>query len=104
MFFNPIIGMVHDVENGRWHPIVFEEAPLPGPPSADKPVRHRSKMHHTTGFDSREAAVDSARGELADRIPGARFALAADFAWDGEGIPTITTLFVERDGELIPAL
>lgn len=108
MMFNPIIGMIHNVRDERWHPVVFAEAPLPGPPAADKPVRHKSKMHHTGGFTSREEALASARGDLAQRVGDnsigpVRFALSHDFPWDGEGIPAVVEMFVESGGEMVPA-
>jgi hypothetical protein len=109
MFWNPIIGMIHNVAQDTWHPVLFCEAPLPGPPSPEKPVRHKSKMHHTAGFATREEAEANVRDEFAtavaehaDRAP--RLALSHPFDWDGEGIPVIVEFFdAGADGELVPA-
>jgi hypothetical protein len=66
MLLNPIIAMLHNEKTDRWHPIVFVEAPLPGP---NPPVtRHRSKMHHTTGFETRAEAEANARDDLGPKI------------------------------------
>ena len=109
MFFNPIIAMLHNTKENRWHPILFCESPLPGPHSPDKPIRHKSKMHHTTGFLTREEAVTDARTVMANAVATesdcpAKFALEKDFEWDGEGIPAMVTFFGELDGVLQPLL
>lgn len=102
MYLNPIVGMLHNTKANRFHPILFCEDPLPGPPSQDKPCRHKSKMHHTSGFDTREAALVNAK-ELTERTR-ARECLAADFPWDGEDIPAMTVYFAEKGGQLEPVL
>ncbi len=96
---NPVFAMLYNSKLDRWHPILFLESPLPGPPSLDKPVRHKSRGHHTIGFESREEAVESAR-ESGERIEKTetRFVLDSDILWDGEGIPAIVGYFV-GDGE-----
>lgn len=96
--FNPVIAMLHNTKDQRWHPVVFVESPLPGPPSDDKPVRHKSKMHHTTGFPTREEAVVNVRESLAAQvrehaIGDVRFHLDGDIEWDGEGIPAMVDFF-----------
>lgn len=105
---NPIIAMLHDTTKDTFHPIVFLEAPLPGGYDAAKPVRHRSKMHHTGGFPTHAEALANAKGDLAARVKDAfgepRFALAASFPWDGVGIPSITTFFAETSEGLTPIL
>lgn len=100
---NPVVAMVHDVKNKRWHPIVYVENPLPGPPSDDKPVRHKSKMHHTGGFLTREEAVTSAN-ELAATIinqkcwPSCKMSIAEgeDIPWDGSDVPADVAFFIDR--------
>lgn len=93
MFFNPIIAMIHDAVAERWHPVIFEESHLPGPPTPDKPIRHKSKGHHTTGFGTKAEADENAKTDLAEKIPGVRLELDTVFEWDGEGIPTIVHFF-----------
>lgn len=102
---NAIIALLHNVRDNRWHPIIYLENSLPGPPSPDKPVRHKSKGHHTTGFPTRDEAVANARGDLAVKVrenfnygipPG--FALAADIPWDGVDVPASAAFFV-KDGD-----
>ena len=68
--------------------------PLPGPPSTSKPVRHKSKMHHTTGFDTREEAVASVdEKRFKDQFGDFKRAFEEDIPWDGEGTPVITAYF-----------
>lgn len=93
MFLNPIIAMLHNKVADRWHPIVFVENPLPGPPEAGKPVRHKSKMHHTTGFATQAEAEANAREDLAPRIEGAKLALETVLDWDGQDIPAMVRFF-----------
>jgi hypothetical protein len=98
---NPIVAMLVNEATGRFHPILFYESPLPGNP--ENLVRHKSKGHHTAGFDTRDEAVAEAR-ELAER-QGARMALSQDLPWDGEDIPAMVAFFVEgRGGELVCAM
>lgn len=109
MLFNPIISLLHNVKLNRWHPIIFVEAPLPGPPDESRPVRHKSKGHHTEGFSVRDEAVAEARKlseRVAPNVAGAvQLALAQDLPWDGEGVPASVALFVKTGaGELVAAL
>jgi hypothetical protein len=56
------IFIYRHVGTGRFHPIFFEEHPLPGPikdPEEMDFVRLKSKMHHAFGFETLEAARDS---------------------------------------------
>ncbi len=46
ILFKPIIANLHNMKTGRYHPILFHEVPLPGPPNNGKPERHKSKGHH----------------------------------------------------------
>lgn len=96
--FSPVVAMLHNQKLNRWHPILYVESPLPGPPTPEKPIRHKSKGHHTTGFETREAALTSAR-ELAMRakehsIGNVRLAVEEDLPWDGNGIPADTAFFI----------
>jgi hypothetical protein len=105
---NPIVAMIHDVKNNRWHPILYVESPLPGPPSDNKPVRHKSKMHHTGGFPTRDEAVKNAN-ELAATVvkqgcwESCKMAIVEgeDIPWDGEDIPADVAFFTDRgDGTM----
>lgn len=106
MLLNPIIGMIHNTTAETWHPVVFVESPLPGPPSPDKPIRHKSKGHHTTGFKTRDEAVAEATAMKArmtgDSIGEPRLVLDRDFPWDGNGIPAMVEYFIEVNGVLSP--
>jgi hypothetical protein len=99
--FNAIVAMLINEATGRFHPILFYESPLPGNP--ENLVRHKSKGHHTAGFDTRAEAEVAAR-ELAERQQ-ARLALSQDLPWDGEDIPAMVAFFIEgRGDELVRAM
>lgn len=92
---NPVIAMLRDVNNNRWHPILFYEAPLPG---GWGPRRWKSKGHHTDGFDSRERALEECRGTLLSQVEQVAcgvvsFCLDDDIPWDGEGVPAMVSFF-----------
>lgn len=99
MLFNPIIAILKNTKDDFYHPIVFVENPLPGPPSDNKPIRHKSKMHHTTGFDTREAALVSAN-KIADDENMKR-CFDGDIEWDGEGIPALVHFFSEEGDKIL---
>jgi hypothetical protein len=88
--------MLHNTKLNRWHPVLFDESPLPGPPEPGKPVRHKSKMHHTEGYDSREVAIREGTKKFTDFVPGVRFAWDEDSEWDGESIPAQVAFFTEE--------
>jgi len=92
------IVILHDRETGRYHPALYVESPLPGPPEPRSFVRLKSKMHHTTGFESlteAQAEVDRMNTIFADKgwgtVPDSNRCLLP-IAWsgwnDGEGAAT----------------
>lgn len=96
--FNPVIALIHNVTGNSWHPVVFTESPMPGPPEPGKPIRHKSKMHHTIGFGTREEAELNATNDLLPRvreqfIGEPQLKLDHVFEWDGSGIPTLVAFF-----------
>jgi len=106
--FNPVVAMLHNEKLNKWHPIWFKESPLPGPPSEDKPVRHKSKGHHTQGFDTREAALSAAK-ELSNAlkeqaIGPVSLALEKDFEWDGNDIPAMVVFFDIKNETAVPMI
>jgi hypothetical protein len=103
LLFNPIIAMIHDNVNNRWHPVLFEERPLPGPHNDSKPIRHKSKGHHTTGFATQEEANANAK-EMLEKLPEAKLRLDVVFPWDGQGIPAIIHFFDATPLNPTPAL
>ena len=104
MYFNPIVAMLHNTDTDRYHPIIFREAPLPGPPSDSTPIRHKSGGHHTAGFDTREEAIKSIHEEICPDLLNPKLALSKNFPWDGKHIPAMTIYFGEMAGEVVPFL
>lgn len=105
MIVNPIVAMIFNTKLNRWHPVIFREAPLPGPDSLDKPVRHKSQGHHTAGFEKREDAVAEANNFAKQIVEhgmwsGCKTCLEPeqDVPWDGEDIPADVAFFVQ-DGD-----
>lgn len=83
---NGTAALLKNEANGRWHPIFFEDAPLPGPEGERKPHRQRSVTHHTSGFDSRDAAIANAKVG-ADYFGIRRLQFKDDIPWNGKGMP-----------------
>jgi hypothetical protein len=86
-----LIMMLHNTKDNKWHPIVYFESPVPGPYDINNPIRYKSKMHHTTGFDDREAAlgsIDNLEERLKTQDSQTIFKeCETDIEWDGEGMP-----------------
>ena len=95
-----IISMLHNSKTGRYHPIAFTCAPMPGPPTDLGAERYRSRGHHTAGFTDRAEAIASAQGMI-KQWP-ADLALDGDIEWDGEDVPATTLWFGKVDGILRP--
>lgn len=100
ILFNPVIAILVNTSTGRYHPIVYQEAPLPGPPSGDKPLRHKSFGHHTSGFATREEAVADAETKAKQVVenglwPSCALALdpEQDVPWDGQAMPADVAFF-----------
>ena len=99
--WNLIFAMLHNTATDRWHPILFYESPLPGPPHEGKPIRHKSKGHHTEGFNTRDEAVIYC--ETRAKELNASLCIEKAFAWDGEETPAMVVFFATCGDELIPA-
>lgn len=103
--FNIIVAILFNAKENSWHPIIFSERPLPGPPEEGKPVRHKSSGHHTAGFKDRAEAVRNVETELAPKIKETygepRLTIKRDILWDGEDLPAMVEFFAEDRGELI---
>lgn len=99
--------MLHNTGTGRFHPIFYTEAPLPGPDAPDKPIRHRSKGHHTTGFDTRaeaDAYIPTLHHQLeVSSMGGVRTCLRPEdlMEWDGVEVPADTAFFVIVDDKTV---
>jgi hypothetical protein len=94
-----IVANLHNEKTNRFHPIVFQEHPLPSDPE-DSLGRTKSLGHHTNGFATREEAIAECK-EIAEKLP-ARLCIEKDFSWDGEDIPAMVVFFKEIEGKLVP--
>lgn len=100
---SPVIAILHNRKLERWHPIIFTEWPLPGPPAASKPVRYKSAAHHRLGFKTRAQALVAIESQL--QKLDAKPSFVEDIPWEGEGVPAMMAFFVqtERGLELVDA-
>lgn len=96
MIINGTFAMLKNTATGRFHPIVFQEHPMPG--NSDAPVRCKSFGHHTSGFESREDAVADAR-KTAGEAGITRLQLDDDIQWDGQDMPAMVGFL--RDDKLV---
>jgi hypothetical protein len=90
MFLNPIIATIHNTATNRWHPVLFVESPLPGSATL---VRHKSKGHHTDGFDTKIESDEYATNHMTSSIQGVHLTLDTVFSWDGNGVPALVHFF-----------
>jgi len=88
--------IARNIDTGRFHVIVFEEKPMPGPVPDTKDtklVRLRSSMHHTEGAETLEAAqVHMAQIREKLKILDANVCQDVSFDWDGQA----ETIFTEN--------
>lgn len=105
---NPIVALLFNTKLKRWHPIIYREAPLPGP--NPQLIRHKSVGHNIEGFEKREDAVAEARKNARTIVernlsPQCQEALKEDLLWNGEGVPADVAFFVpEPDGTMKRAM
>ncbi len=62
------VGILKDIQTGRFHPIVFRLSPRPSSQIEDDFQRYKSVGHHTVGFETIEEAK-----QWADDNPNFRF-------------------------------
>lgn len=99
MLFNPIHLILINTLTNRFHPILYvEDLSFIGQKDGIK--RWKSKGHHTSGFDTRQEAVDfilSMNPKLKENLNGGNVYFSVDenydMEWNGQGIPAIKTLF-----------
>ncbi len=89
-----LVKMLHNTQKNTFHPIYYLDSPFPGGIENNSTViRYKSKGHHTTGFDTREAAVFSAN-DLIDKLNGMGNIVAVeldeneDLIWEDNEMPT----------------
>lgn len=86
-----IIAMIHNQKLDRYHPVIFRDYPH----SADTSTmwRFKSSGHHTSGFETRQDALDNIHNDLVSRLDMPLLKLDYDYEWDGLGIPALVQFF-----------
>jgi hypothetical protein len=105
-----VLGMLRHITADTFHPIVFMVSPMPGGPDSQPTGgdRYRSKMHHTTGFPTREEAVANLTelsGQVKEHLtPGLQPRVlksladpSCDYEWDGDGIPAMVPFIADSE-------
>lgn len=89
-----LVMMLHNTTENKYHPIFYLESPLPGGMESEgnqNLIRYKSKGHHTTGFETRDKAIESVNNELIGQIKSIGYIpnleLDEDLSWDGKDIP-----------------
>lgn len=88
-------AILRNTTTGTFHPIIYRDSPLPGPPDASKPRRLKSIGHHTYGFGTLVEAQDHLKTD--PRYEGAVMELENTMDWDGTGIPA-DVAYLSEDG------
>ncbi len=84
--------MLVNKATGRFHPIIFQPYPMPGGNQPKSGGRFKSRGHHTTGFDTVEAAWEHVKKD------GRLRAVERTYEWDGMSIPTMVEFFGDEEG------
>lgn len=82
-----VLCILHDVNTDRYHAAFFEEKPFPGEVKSIEEtdiVRLQSKMHHTSGSDTLDGALEHLK-ELSEKIIVPEENIKKEpIDWDGE--------------------
>ena len=81
-------GMLKNTATGRFHPIVFRPAPMPGGSDLDASAqRYKSLGHHTEGFATEDEAIASIKAQPTWDWTGVAW------EWDGNDVPATVEWF-----------
>lgn len=82
-----VLCILHDVNTDKYHAAFFEEKPFPGKAKSIEEtdiVRLQSKMHHTSGSDTLNGALEHLK-ELSEKIIVLKENIKKDpIDWNGE--------------------
>lgn len=90
--------MLYNTANKTWHPIFYQEAPMPGSEDDSKNgfIRLKSKGHHTSGFETKELAmadVPNLKQKMEEHLYlNVALKTDVDIEWDGSGVPADVTI------------
>ena len=73
------MGILHNTKTGRFHPIAFRQAPMPGLVDLNAEAqRYKSLAHRPEGFETKELALENIRSDPAHM----RLIEALEYQWD----------------------
>lgn len=79
------MDILHNVKTGRFHPIAFRQAPMPGLVDLNAEAqRYKSLGHHTEGFETKELALENIKSDPAHM----RLIEGLEYEWDETEDPT----------------
>ncbi len=88
-----LIMMLINRKTNTYHPIFYMEHPFIADEANETIIRYRSKGHHTTGFATRQKALDSIEEQLRIPLREQGYVILEELEekdlleWDGENIP-----------------
>ena len=99
-----VVLIIHDVATDRYHPYFFEEKSPPGPMQPIEKLevlRLKSRMHHTTGFDTFKKAKESLINDamMKVQLPEDNIYVDSPVPWDlskGEAIEWLCENWVKQ--------
>lgn len=95
--------MLINRKTNTYHPIYYMEHPFIAFEANENVIRFKSKGHHTTGFATRQEALDSIEEQLRVPLRKMGYAIREELEeerlleWDGEDIPIDNQLRPKTD-------
>lgn len=86
-------GILVNKATGRFHPISFRMAPMPGNSDANTTAqRYKSAGHHTDGFDTKAEA----QTWIAQQQDKGVINVGKEYDWDGKEMPAMVDWFTKQ--------
>jgi hypothetical protein len=97
LMYEPIIGLLHNLKEERFHPILFLNHPTP----SGMNNRYKSKFHHNIGFATAQEAITNIKDVLVPKVEEhfgtPKLTIEKYIPWDGEDTPAMVVFFSDDD-------